>query len=102
MLAGFPMLDLKVTLIDGAYHEVDSSALAFEIAARAAFREATKKAGPNLLEPIMKVEAVSPEEYMGGVIGDLTSRRGQILGQEMRGKRLSSTPWCRLRICSAT
>jgi len=85
VLAGFPMLDLKVELIDGAYHEVDSSALAFEIAARAAFREGVQKAGPKLLEPIMKVEVVSPEDYVGGVIGDLTSRRGQILGQEMRG-----------------
>jgi elongation factor G len=85
VLAGFPMLDLKVSLIDGAYHEVDSSALAFEIAARAAFREAAHKAGPKLLEPIMKVEVVSPEDYVGGVIGDLTGRRGQILGQEMRG-----------------
>jgi elongation factor G len=85
ILAGFPMLDLKVSLIDGAYHEVDSSALAFEIAARAAFREGAQKAGAKLLEPIMKVEVVSPEDYVGGVIGDLTSRRGQILGQEMRG-----------------
>ncbi len=85
VLAGFPMLDLKVSLIDGAYHEVDSSALAFEIASRAAFREGAQKAGPKLLEPVMKVEVVSPEDYVGGVIGDLTSRRGQILGQEMRG-----------------
>jgi elongation factor G len=85
VLAGFPIIDLKVTLIDGAYHEVDSSALAFEIAARAAFREAAQKAAPKLLEPIMKVEVVSPEDYVGGVIGDLTGRRGQILGQEMRG-----------------
>jgi elongation factor G len=85
VLAGFPMIDLKVTLIDGDYHEVDSSALAFEIAARAAFREAAQKAAPKLLEPIMKVEVVSPEDYVGGVIGDLTGRRGQILGQEMRG-----------------
>ncbi len=85
VLAGFPIIDLKVTLIDGAYHEVDSSALAFEIASRAAFREGAQKAAPKLLEPIMKVEVVSPEDYVGGVIGDLTSRRGQILGQEMRG-----------------
>ena len=85
VLAGFPMLDLKVSLIDGAYHEVDSSVLAFEIASRAAFREGAQKAGPKLLEPIMKVEVVSPEDYVGGVIGDLTGRRGQILGQEMRG-----------------
>ncbi|MFT4080420.1 elongation factor G [Rhodomicrobium lacus] len=85
ILAGFPMLDIKVSLIDGAYHEVDSSVLAFEIASRAAFREGAQKAGPKLLEPIMKVEVVSPEDYVGGVIGDLTGRRGQILGQEMRG-----------------
>ena len=85
VLAGFPMLDIKVSLIDGAYHEVDSSVLAFEIASRAAFREGAQKAGPKLLEPIMKVEVVSPEDYVGGVIGDLTSRRGQILAQEMRG-----------------
>jgi elongation factor G len=85
VLAGFPVIDLKATLIDGAYHEVDSSVLAFEIAARAAAREGIQKAGPKLLEPIMKVEVVTPEEYLGGIIGDLTSRRGQIQGQEMRG-----------------
>ncbi|MDX2266018.1 MAG: elongation factor G [Hyphomicrobiales bacterium] len=85
VVAGFPILDVKVSLVDGAYHEVDSSALAFEIASRAAFREGAQKAGPKLLEPIMKVEVVSPEDYVGGVIGDLTSRRGQIQGQEMRG-----------------
>ena len=85
VLAGFPMLDLKVTLIDGAYHDVDSSVMAFEIAGRAAFREATQKAGAKLLEPVMKVEVVTPEEYVGGIIGDLTSRRGQVQGQEMRG-----------------
>jgi len=85
VLAGFPVIDMKVTLIDGAYHEVDSSALAFEIASRAALREGIQKAAPKLLEPIMKVEVVSPEEYLGGIIGDLTSRRGQVQGQEMRG-----------------
>ncbi len=85
VLAGFPVIDLKVSLVDGAYHEVDSSALAFEIASRAALREGLQKAGPKLLEPIMKVEVVSPEEYLGGIIGDLTSRRGQVQGQEMRG-----------------
>ena len=85
VLAGFPVIDLKVSLIDGAYHEVDSSALAFEIAARSAMREGLQKAGPKLLEPIMKVEVVTPEEYLGGIIGDLTSRRGQVQGQEMRG-----------------
>jgi elongation factor G len=84
-LAGFPVIDFKVSLIDGAYHDVDSSVLAFEIAARAAMREGLKKAGAKLLEPIMKVEVVTPEEYTGGVIGDLTSRRGMINGQDSRG-----------------
>jgi elongation factor G len=84
-LAGFPMLGVKATLIDGAYHDVDSSVLAFEIAARAAFREGAQKAGAQLLEPIMKVEVVTPEDYVGDVIGDLNSRRGQIQGQEARG-----------------
>jgi len=85
VLAGFPVVDMKVTLIDGAYHEVDSSALAFEIAARAALREALQKGNSVLLEPVMKVEAVTPEDYTGSVIGDLNSRRGQIQGQDMRG-----------------
>ncbi|GGE55490.1 elongation factor G [Agaricicola taiwanensis] len=85
VLAGFPVVDVKVTLVDGAYHEVDSSALAFEIAARAGFREALQKGGSVLLEPIMKVEVVTPEDYTGSVIGDLNSRRGQIQGQDMRG-----------------
>ena len=85
ILAGFPIVDIKVSLIDGAYHEVDSSALAFEIAARQGLREALQKAGCVLLEPVMKVEVVTPEEYTGSVIGDLNSRRGQIQGQDMRG-----------------
>ena len=85
LLAGFPVIDVKATLVDGAYHDVDSSVLAFEIAARAAFREAKHECAPKLLEPIMKVEVVTPDEYTGGVIGDLNSRRGQIAGQEMRG-----------------
>jgi elongation factor G len=85
VLAGFPVVDLKVTLVDGAYHDVDSSALAFEICARAALREALRDGGPALLEPIMKVEVVTPEEYTGSVIGDLNSRRGQIQGQDVRG-----------------
>jgi len=84
-IIGFPMVDVKVTLNDGAYHEVDSSAIAFEIASRSALREAIAKAGPVLLEPIMKVEVVSPEEYLGSVIGDLNSRRGQIAGTTARG-----------------
>jgi len=85
VLAGFPVVDLKVSLVDGASHDVDSSAMAFEIAARAALREALQKGAPVLLEPIMKVEVVTPEEYTGSVIGDLNSRRGQIQGQDMRG-----------------
>jgi len=85
ILAGFPVVDLKVSLIDGRYHDVDSSALAFEIASRAALREALQKGGSVLLEPIMKVEVVTPEDYTGSVIGDLNSRRGQIQGQDMRG-----------------
>src|ERR1700704_4291225 len=85
VIAGFPVVDLKVTLIDGRYHEVDSSALAFEIAARGALREALQKGHSVLLEPIMKVECVTPEDYTGSVIGDLNSRRGQIQGQDMRG-----------------
>jgi elongation factor G len=85
VLAGFPVVDLKVTLVDGRYHEVDSSALAFEIAARGALREALQKGGCVLLEPVMKVEVVTPEDYTGSVIGDLNSRRGQIQGQDMRG-----------------
>ena len=85
VLAGFPVVDLKVRLVDGAYHDVDSSALAFEIASRAALREGLQKGGSVLLEPIMKVEVVTPEDYTGSVIGDLNSRRGQIQGQDMRG-----------------
>ena len=85
ILAGFPVVDVKATLIDGAFHDVDSSVLAFEIASRAAFREALQKGGSVLLEPIMKVEVVTPEEYTGSCIGDLNSRRGQIQGQDMRG-----------------
>ena len=84
-LAGFPVIDFKVVLYDGAYHDVDSSALAFEIAARAAFREGIAKAGPKLLEPMMRVEVVTPNDYMGSVIGDLNSRRGRVTGQERRG-----------------
>ncbi|MEE9588974.1 MAG: elongation factor G [Hyphomicrobiaceae bacterium] len=88
ILAGFPMLDVKVTLIDGAYHEVDSSVMAFEMAGRAAFREAAMKAAPKLLEPIMKVEVVTPEGYLGNIMGDLNSRRGQVQGQEQRGNAM--------------
>jgi elongation factor G len=85
VLTGFPVIDFKATLIDGASHDVDSSVLAFEIAARAAFREGMQKAGPKLLEPVMRVEVVTPEDYMGDIIGDLNSRRGQITGMDQRG-----------------
>ena len=84
VLTGFPVTDLKAELYDGAYHDVDSSALAFEIASRAAFREGMQKGGPKLLEPVMRVEVVTPEEYMGDIIGDLNSRRGQIGGMDQR------------------
>ncbi len=85
LLAGFPLIDFKATLHDGAYHDVDSSVLAFEIAARAAFKELRTQGAPKLLEPIMAVEVVTPEEYLGSVIGDLNGRRGMIQGQDMRG-----------------
>jgi elongation factor G len=85
LLAGFPLIDFKATLYDGGFHDVDSSVLAFEIAARAAFKELREKGAPKLLEPIMKVEVLTPDEYMGDVIGDLNSRRGQIQGTETRG-----------------
>jgi len=88
-LAGFPVIDFKVALIDGAFHDVDSSVLAFEIAARAAMRDGLKKAGAKMLEPIMKVEVVTPDEYTGGIIGDLTSRRGQVQGQDTRGNAIA-------------
>ena len=88
-LAGFPVIDFKVALIDGKFHDVDSSVLAFEIAARMCMREGMRKAGAKLLEPIMKVEVVTPEEYTGGIIGDLTSRRGQVQGQDTRGNAIA-------------
>ena len=85
VLAGYPVIDFTATLIEGKYHDVDSSVLAFEIAARGAFREGLAKAGPKLLEPIMKVEVVTPEDYMGDVIGDLSSRRGTVKSMDQRG-----------------
>jgi elongation factor G len=85
VIAGFPMIDFKATLIDGAYHDVDSNVLTFDIAARACYREGMPKAGPKLLEPMMKVEVVTPEDYMGDCIGDLNSRRGQVQGMDSRG-----------------
>jgi elongation factor G len=85
VVAGYPMIDFKATLVDGAFHDVDSSVLAFEIAAKAAFREGMPKGAPKLLEPIMKVEVVTPNEYMGDIIGDLNSRRGQVQSMDPRG-----------------
>ena len=85
VLAGYPMVDIKATLLDGQYHEVDSSEIAFKIAGSMAFREAAEKASPILLEPVMEVEVVTPQEFMGEVIGDLSSRRGKILSMESRG-----------------
>ena len=85
MIAGFPVINVKATLIDGASHDVDSSVMAFEIAARAAVREGMPKAGAALLEPIMKVEVVTPDEYMGDIIGDLNSRRGNVSSMDSRG-----------------
>ena len=85
VIAGFPVIDLKITLYDGAHHDVDSSSLAFEIAGRAAVREGLPQSGPKLLEPVMKVEVVTPEDYMGDIIGDLNSRRGQVGGMDQRG-----------------
>jgi len=88
-LAGFPVIDFKVVLLDGKFHDVDSSVLAFEIAGRMCMREGLKRAGAKLLEPIMKVEVVTPEEYTGGIIGDLTSRRGHVQGQDSRGNAIA-------------
>ncbi|WP_298564168.1 elongation factor G [uncultured Aliiroseovarius sp.] len=88
-LAGFPVIDFKVALLDGKFHDVDSSVLAFEIAGRMCMREGMRLAGAKLLEPIMKVEVITPEEYTGGIIGDLTSRRGQVSGQEPRGNAVA-------------
>ena len=85
VLAGYPVVDLKATLLDGDFHDVDSSVLAFEIASKAAYKEGISQAGPVILEPIMKVEAITPEDYMGDIIGDLNSRRGQVSGMEPRG-----------------
>ena len=88
-LAGFPVIDFKVELLDGKFHDVDSSIMAFEIAARMCMREGMRKAGAKLLEPIMKVEVITPDEYTGGIIGDLTSRRGQVQGQDTRGNAIA-------------
>src|SRR4030095_6575649 len=85
VLAGYPIVDIKVRLTDGSYHDVDSSEMAFKIAASMGFKEACRKAKPVLLEPVMDVEVVTPEEYMGAIVGDLNSRRGRIVSMEARG-----------------
>ena len=85
VLAGYPIVDIKVRLTDGSYHEVDSSEMAFKIAASMGFKEACRRAKPTLLEPVMDVEVVTPEEYMGAIVGDLNSRRGRIVSMEARG-----------------
>ena len=102
LLAGFPVIDFKAELYDGAYHDVDSSVMAFEIAARAAFRQIKVEGKIKLLEPIMKVEVVTPDEYMGDVIGDLNSRRGMIEGTEMRVMLMLLTRWCLWQTCLVT
>ena len=91
ILAGYPMVDVKATLFDGSYHDVDSSEMAFKIAASMALKEAKNKCKAVLLEPIMKVDVVVPDEYMGNVMGDLTSRRGRPMGQESRGNAIQIT-----------
>jgi elongation factor G len=100
IVAGFPVVDVRVQLVDGAYHDVDSSALAFEIASRAAFREALQKGKSVLLEPIMKLEVVTPEDYTGFLMRDLKSRRGQIKGQDVRGN--TNVINAMVRTCSVT
>ena len=92
-LAGYPLLDVKITLMDGAFHAVDSSAIAYELASKAAYRQTMPKAGPQLMEPIMKVDVFTPDEHVGDVIGDLNRRRGMIHGQDSAstGVRIKST-----------
>ncbi len=102
VLAGYPVVDVKVHLTFGSYHEVDSSEMAFKIAGSMAFKEACRKADAILLEPVMKVSVIVPDEYLGNVIGDLTSRRGMIQGQESRPAPLRWMPWCPWPACSAT
>ena len=89
--AGYPMVDMRVTLVDGKYHDVDSSEIAFKVAGSLAFKEAAKRAKPVLLEPIFAVEVVTPEDFLGDVIGDLSRRRGRVEGQERRGNALAVT-----------
>ena len=97
VLAHFPTVDFRATLHDGSYHDVDSNALTFEIAAKACFREGIRKAAPQLLEPVMKVETVTPGDYLGDVIGDMNRRRGTILEQVERGTNIAVVAPCRCR-----
>ena len=90
VLAGYPVVDVKATLVDGSYHEVDSSEIAFKIAGSMAFKEGVQKAGPILLEPMMRVEATVPDEYVGDTVGDFSSRRGEIEGMEPRGRGVTA------------
>jgi elongation factor G len=94
--AGYPMVDVRVTLVDGKYHDTDSSEIAFKVAGSLAFKEATRRAKPVLLEPIFKVEVVTPEEFLGDIIGDLSRRRGRIEGQELRGNAVAVTGYAPL------
>ena len=100
VLAGYPLIDIKAKLYDGSYHEVDSSEMAFKIAASMALKNAAKICDPVLLEPIMKVEVVVPEEYMGDIMGDITARRGRVEGMEARGNAQVFVRWFRLPKCS--
>ena len=102
IIAGYPMIDVKATVYDGSYHEVDSSEMAFKIAGSMAVQAACKKAKPVLLEPIMKVEVVTPKTFMGDVIGDLNGQRAQIKEMRDRGQNRRSTPTCRWPRCSVT
>ena len=102
VLAGYPVVDIRVELVDGSYHDVDSSEMAFKVAGSMAFKEAMKRAKPKLLEPMMAVEVVTPEDYLGDVMGNLNSRRGRVEGLEPRGNAQAIKARCRSRRCSAT
>ena len=102
ILAGYPVVDVRVSLVDGSYHDVDSSEMAFKVAGSMAFKEAMQRAKPELLEPVMAVEVVTPEEYLGDVMGDLNSRRGRVEGLEPRGNAQAIRRASRSRRCSAT
>lgn len=102
VLAGYPLIDVKAKLYDGSYHEVDSSEAAFKVAASLALRNAVKDAGAVILEPIMHVEVVAPEEYLGDIMGQINARRGSVEGMEQRGNAQLVNAWCRWPRCSVT